>query len=64
MLPQNLESWIFLLVACIAGFMIGQWIKKRRNKTLSGNETINPKGDAYQRKRVSKKERRKGHDRK
>ena len=53
-IPQTAGSWIFLLVACFVGFMIGRWINKRRQK---GNDIIplmtQPK------KHLSKKERRK-----
>ena len=57
MFPESLESIISLLVACFIGFLIGQWIKKRRNKTVAGSEPITGMESTYQRKRVSKKER-------
>jgi uncharacterized membrane protein YjdF len=41
MLPKNLESWIFILVACFIGFVIGQWLKSRRNKVEKNNEYVN-----------------------
>lgn len=30
MFPNSPESWLILLIACAAGFVIGQWINKRR----------------------------------
>jgi hypothetical protein len=30
--PQTVSSWIFLIVACLSGFFIGQWIRHRRKK--------------------------------
>jgi hypothetical protein len=41
MLPNNLESWIFISVACIIGFVVGQWLKARRNKVNKDNEYVN-----------------------
>jgi uncharacterized membrane protein YjdF len=41
MLPKNLESWIFILVACFIGFVVGQWLKSRRNKVEKNNEYVN-----------------------
>ncbi len=32
MLPHTTEAWIFITVACVAGFVIGQWLKSRRQK--------------------------------
>ena len=32
MFPTNQKAWIFIIVACIAGFVIGQWLKARREK--------------------------------
>ena len=54
MIPQTIGSWIFLLVACFVGFMIGRWINKRRQKD---NEII--PFMAQPKKHLSKKERRK-----
>jgi hypothetical protein len=41
MLPNNLESWIFISVACLIGFVVGQWLKARRNKVNKNNEYVN-----------------------
>jgi uncharacterized membrane protein YjdF len=41
MLPKNLEAWVFILVACVIGFVIGQWLKARRNKVNKNNEYVN-----------------------
>jgi hypothetical protein len=32
MFPNNTETWIFLIVACVVGFGMGQWLKSRKNK--------------------------------
>jgi hypothetical protein len=32
MFPTNPKAWIFIIVACLIGFVIGQWLKARRNK--------------------------------
>jgi uncharacterized membrane protein YjdF len=32
MFPTKPEAWIFISVACVIGFVIGQWLKHRRNK--------------------------------
>ncbi len=60
MLPQTLESWIFLAAACIIGILLGRWLRKRQGKTAAGSEPISRMYDR-QRKRLSKKERRKAH---
>jgi hypothetical protein len=41
MLPNNLEAWIFVFVACFIGFLIGQWLKARRNKVKTNDEYVN-----------------------
>ena len=41
MLPNNIESWIFISVACFIGFVVGQWLKARRNKVNKNNEYVN-----------------------
>jgi len=32
MFPDNPKAWIFIIVSCLIGFVIGQWLKARRNK--------------------------------
>jgi membrane protein DedA with SNARE-associated domain len=59
-IPQTVESWIFIALACFIGFMIGRWIHHKRQKNTSKNNLIYPTESTQQRKRVSKKERRKG----
>jgi hypothetical protein len=57
-IPDSFESWVFLLAACFIGFVIGQWMKNRRDKGSSPtNPTIH--SEIYQEKRLSKKARRK-----
>ena len=41
MFPHMSDSWLIILVACVVGFVIGQWIKSRRNKDEKNNEYIN-----------------------
>ena len=42
MLPTNSKAWVFVLVACLIGFGIGQWLKARRNKAEKNkNEYLN-----------------------
>jgi hypothetical protein len=41
MFPHTSESWLIILIACVIGFVIGQWIKNRRNKDEKNNEYIN-----------------------
>ena len=61
LLPKTVESWIFLIVACLSGFLMGQWIRKRRNNATKERDALTRMANTYQKKRVSKKERRKGH---
>jgi len=35
------ESWIIVLVSCLVGFVIGQWLKTRRNKVKRNDEYVN-----------------------
>jgi hypothetical protein len=32
MIPTETGSWLVILLACVVGFVIGQWIKRRREK--------------------------------
>jgi uncharacterized membrane-anchored protein YhcB (DUF1043 family) len=41
MLSMTLESWVYLLLACVIGFMIGHWIKSQKNKTEMNNKYVN-----------------------
>lgn len=41
MFPHMSGSWLIILIACVIGFMIGQWIKSRRNKDEKNLEYIN-----------------------
>ena len=61
MFPQTLESWIYLLVACAIGLFMGRWIRNRRRKSEAEREALTRMVNPPQRKRVSKKERHKGH---
>jgi len=35
LIPDTLEGWAYLLVACFIGFAIGQWMRARRKKADS-----------------------------
>ena len=59
MFPQTLESWIYLIVACVVGLFMGQWIRHRRGKSETERKALTRMMNTPQRKRVSKKERRK-----
>lgn len=41
MFPNTSGSWLIILIACFIGFVIGQWIKTRRNKVEKNNEYVN-----------------------
>jgi uncharacterized membrane protein YjdF len=41
MFPSTSGSWLIILIACVIGFVIGQWIKTRRNKVEKNNEYVN-----------------------
>ncbi len=41
MLPHTPEAWIFISVACVVGFAIGQWLKSRRRKAEKNDKYIN-----------------------
>jgi hypothetical protein len=40
MLPNNPETWIFLSISCLIGFLIGQWLKSRRKKDKTADDYI------------------------
>jgi len=58
------ESWIFLGVTCVVGFLIGRWIKARREKTMTRDDYVHglkrriQAETQAQKKKQSKKERR------
>jgi len=35
------ESWFIILISCVLGFIIGQWIKSRRNKADKNTAYLN-----------------------
>jgi hypothetical protein len=57
MIPETLESWVIMIVACVVGVLMGQWISNRRKKDTAENDLIKRMMGSTQRKRVSKKER-------
>ncbi|MCE5264374.1 MAG: hypothetical protein LLG97_12670 [Deltaproteobacteria bacterium] len=40
MFPNNPETWIFISVSCLIGFLIGQWLKSRRKKDKTADDYI------------------------
>jgi hypothetical protein len=56
-LPQNAESWFFLIAACVLGFVLGQWLHRRRNKPTKEQEALALLAGVEKKKRLSKKER-------
>ena len=41
MFPHTSEAWIFITVACVIGFIIGQWIKVRKKKVKTNDDYVN-----------------------
>ncbi|HBB16345.1 MAG: hypothetical protein A3J94_06875 [Syntrophus sp. RIFOXYC2_FULL_54_9] len=41
MFPHISGSWLIILIACVIGFVIGQWIKARRNRAEKNNDYVN-----------------------
>jgi len=40
MFPHLSDSWLIILIACFLGFMIGQWIRARRNRAEKNNDYV------------------------
>jgi uncharacterized membrane protein YjdF len=40
MFPHLSDSWLVILIACFIGFLIGQWIKSRRNRAEKNNDYV------------------------
>jgi hypothetical protein len=40
MFPHLSDSWLVILIACAIGFVIGQWIKARRNRVEKNNDYV------------------------
>ncbi|MHB8908420.1 MAG: hypothetical protein ACYDAA_06025 [Syntrophales bacterium] len=40
MFPNTSGPWLIILVSCVIGFVIGQWIKNRRNRVEKNNEYV------------------------
>jgi uncharacterized membrane protein YjdF len=41
MFPDISGSWPIILIACVIGFMVGQWIRTRRNKVEKNEAYVN-----------------------
>ena len=41
MFPHTTEAWIFIAVACVIGFIIGQWLKARKKKVKTNDDYVN-----------------------
>jgi hypothetical protein len=57
--PKTFESWLFLIAACVIGFFIGHWLRKRRSKTEVARDALIKMVNSQPKKRASKKEKRK-----
>ncbi len=55
--PKDLPGWLFLLGAGLVGVVMGNWIRRRRNKAAEQQQTYIRMASPPQKKRVSKKER-------
>ena len=40
MLPNTFEAWVFILGSCFISFLIGRWLKKRRNKVKTHDDYV------------------------
>ena len=40
MLPTTFEAWVFILVTCSISFLIGRWLRKRRNKVKTHDDYV------------------------
>ena len=40
MLPNTFEAWVFIIVTCTISFLIGQWLRRRRKKTKTGDDYV------------------------
>jgi uncharacterized membrane protein YjdF len=40
MFPNSSGSWLIILIACVIGFVIGQWLKSRRNRVEKNSEYV------------------------
>lgn len=41
MFPSTSGAWLIILIASVIGFIIGQWLKNRRNRVEKNNEYVN-----------------------
>jgi uncharacterized membrane protein YjdF len=41
MFPNASGAWLIILIASVIGFVIGQWLKNRRNRADRNNEYVN-----------------------
>ena len=65
MLPNTLEAWAYLLFACFMGFVIGKWIRTRRNKDNAADEAVSHfKREIEYADKLAKKEKAKKRNRK
>ncbi len=40
MFPSTSGAWLIILIASVIGFIIGQWLKNRRNRVEKDNEYV------------------------
>jgi hypothetical protein len=41
MFPSLSGPWLIILVSCVIGFVIGQWLKHRRDRVTKNDEYLN-----------------------
>ena len=41
MFPSTSGAWLIILIASVIGFIIGQWLKNRRNRVEKDNQYVN-----------------------
>jgi hypothetical protein len=40
MFPHLSDSWLIILIACVFGFLFGQWIRTRRNRAMKDSDYV------------------------
>jgi hypothetical protein len=41
MFPHLSDTWLIILISCFLGFVIGQWIRARRNRVEKNSDYMN-----------------------
>ena len=40
MFPHLSDSWLIILIACVFGFLFGQWIRTSRNRAMKDSDYV------------------------